>query len=457
MLLLDCVAQSEIAMRFLNGNKQVLWVVLSLFWFQAFGAEPNRNALRTRDFEAVQEYVNSKRTIPLEEKEKNISIGADVRFIWAAVQENVEGRNLRGDGGFAKEIEGNGVIRSDELKLGDKCLIPFSTNEFNVELNLYFDYVCDRSWAVAWLQFDNLAGSERSFKTCCQDPEGFHGGGACGAICLKKAYIGYNICVNGCARLDVELGRRPLYNVFDSRVQFQSRFDGLLFKYAHTMGQDRDFYHNIGFFIVDQRSNHYAWVTELGLTNIRGSGVTLKYSYIDWRSFLIHDRNRCLVKHPHGVDYQISQWTVHYDFLNKWLCCIPTKLYGAFLLNSAAKGWDRSNLRKENLAWYAGFILGQVCKEGDWALDINYQYVEAQAIPPQDVSGIGERSNLLRETFTADGRGFTNYKGWRMEFLYALTDNLAIDATLEFLSQIHRTIGGKHTYSMFELSAIYAF
>ena len=47
-----------------------------------------------------------------------------------------------------------------------------------------------------------------------------------------KAYMGYNICASGCTRIDVELGRRPLWTVFDSRIQFGSRFDGLLLRYS---------------------------------------------------------------------------------------------------------------------------------------------------------------------------------------------------------------------------------
>lgn len=427
------------------------FVLLSLFWMTLL--EANQRSIRERDFEAVQEYVNSKRTIPMEEKGKQFTLSADIRFIWAHVQEKADGKALRGSPGAARENETTGVVSDADNARG----VPFSTNDFNVELNLYFDYLCDRNWAVAWLKFDNRAGCDRNFKGCSLDPEGFQGSGTCEHLCLKKAYMGYNICANGCSRLDIELGRRPLYNVYDSRVQFQSRFDGLLFRYAHTLGNcGGDFYNNTGFFIVDNRVDHYAWVTELGLLNIHNSGVDLKYSFIDWKSFLSHNRNRCNTKNPHGVDFRVSQWTAHYTFCNPRLS-VPTKLYGAVLVNHAARKWEQSHFRKENLAWYAGFIIGQVCGEGDWALDINYQYVEAQAVPCQDVSGIGERVNLLKETFTANGRGFTNYKGIRAEFLYAITDNFAIDATLELLSQITKVIGGRHSYSMFELSAIYAF
>lgn len=418
-----------------------------------------KRSTRSRDFEAVQEYVNSKRTIPLEEKGYNFTLSGDIRFTWAHVVEKVNSNKLRGGNGVAKENERTGemTITTDTVD-GTDALIPFSTNEFNTELNLYVDYMCDRTWAVAWLQFDNRAGIGPSPKSCFNDPEGFRGGGSASEICLKKAYIGYNVCVDGCSRLDIELGRRPLYNVFDSRVQFQNRFDGILFRYARSLGHRGDYYTNVGFFVVDERANHYAWIKELGLINICDSGVDVKYSFIDWKSLLSHHRNRCNAKNPHGADFRVSQLTAHYNFLAPGLCCVPAKLYGAALFNHAARKWERTNHKhKDDCAWYVGCIVGEVCQEGDWSFDVNYQYVEAQAIPDSDVSGIGERANILRETFTADGRGFTNYKGWRFEFLYAIADNLSINATLEFLNEIRRTDKGKHSYTNYELSAIYAF
>ena len=112
--------------------------------------------------------------------------------------------------------------------------------------------------------------------------------------------------------------------------------------------------------------------------------------------------------------------------------------------------------KKDNLAWYLGFIAGEVCKKGDWAFDANYQVVQAQSIPEQDVSGIGDRSNILCGTLTLDNRGFKNYKGWRFEALYALTDNLSIDAILEFLKHDRKEIKNRK-YSKFEIQAIYAF
>ena len=54
-------------------------------------------------------------------------------------------------------------------------------------------------------------------------------------------------------------------------------------------------------------------------------------------------------------------------------------------------------------------------------------------------------------------RGNTNFIGYRFEFLYAITDNLSIDAIYEFSNEEDRRIGGRHHYNDFELEAIYAF
>jgi len=420
------------------------------------------NEQNQRDFEAVQEFVNSKRTIPLEEKDCNLSIAGDIRFDWAHIIEKINNEKLRGRTGIARQDQATGDI-TDEPPVGgpNGTGIPFSTNAFDVEFNLYFDYVCDRTWGVAWLSFDNDAGVFQSPKTCTEDPNGLFGSGCCSDLCLRKAYMGYNVCADGCQRFDIELGRRPLYSAFDSRVQFQSNFDGVLFKYARAIECWGDFYANGGLFVVDERANHYAWIVEAGLLNIMDCGLDVKYSFIDWESLLSHDENRCRTRDPYGANFRISQITASYSFHSEYLC-MPAKIYGAFLYNHDARNIVVNNnplsTKHEDLGWYVGMIIGEVCREGDWAFDFNYQYVEAFAVPDLDVSGIGRNgNNLLGQTLTADGRGFANYKGWRFEGLYALTDNLSIDAIFEFSSAVDRGIDGKHGYSKFELSAIYAF
>ncbi len=426
-------------------------------------------ANRQRDFEAVQEFVNSKRTIGLGEKECNLTISGDVRFDWAHINERVHCHKLRADALRGKARQIDRYVVDDAIVDTNGGGLPFSEDVFAVEFNLYFDYVCDRAWAVAWLQFRECGGIEGDRKPCFVNPEGLFGSGSCERLCLRKAYVGYNVCADGCARFDVELGRRPLYTVFDSRVQFQERFDGLLLKYARDFECWGDFYWNLGAFVVDERVDHYAWVTEVGLLNVGDWGLDLKYSYIDWKSLLKDDTNRCGTRDPLGANFRVNQITFAYNFNPEYLC-VPAKVYGAFLWNSAAKKFnladftgnlnDYRNSGKQNTAWYLGFIIGEVCREGDWSFDCNYQVVDMQAIPNSDVSGIGSSgSNLLGRTpYSVDfGSGFTNYRGWRFEGLYALTDNLSLDAILEFLQQKEARIGGHHSYSKFELQAIYAF
>jgi hypothetical protein len=423
-------------------------------------ADSFHQTYRTRDFEAVQEFVNSKRTIPLEEKDCNLSIAGDVRFEWAHIIERVNGLQLRGvDDGVARQNEITGVVTATN-GFTPQSGLPFSTSDFAVEFNLYFDYVCDRAWAVAWLDFYNPAGIDGVNKLTTVDPQGLFGSGCCRDLCLRKAYIGYNIFADGCSRFDIELGRRPLYTIFDSRVQFQNRFDGLLLKFNRQIECWGDFYWNLGAFVVDERVNYFSWVTEVGMLNIYDCGFDLKYSFIDWKSIL--HRNRAFVDNPFGSNFQISQWTVAYNFTPDYIC-VPSKLYGAFLWNHAARS-PRGRIPgattndRENKAWYVGLIIGEVCHEGDWALDLNYQVVQAQAIPGTDVSGIGSKgANLLGDTLYANGRDFTNYRGWRFEGLYALTDNLSLDTIFEFFQQDSKNIGGTHSYSKFELQAIYAF
>lgn len=422
---------------------------------------------RQRDFEAVQEFVNSKRTISLEEKDCNLSISGDIRFDWAHIQERLCCQRLRGSKGVAREACDTGLVGTTNGVCGTRLVpngTPFGNNVFDVEFNLYFDYVCDRAWGVAWLQFDEDAGIEHSRKDCCNnpDPQGLFGSGCCEDLCLKKAYLGYNIWADGCNRLDIEIGRRPLYTVFDSQVMYQSRFDGVLLKYGHPVECWGDFYWYLGGFVVDERVDHYAWITELGLLNIANYGFDFKYSFVDWKSLASHNVNRCGTRNPHGFHYQVHQWKLEYEFNPEYLC-MPAKIYGAFIWNSDAQNLvlvniaPNRNVGKQNIAWYAGFIVGEVCHAGDWSFEVRYEDVEAQAFPSFDASGIGGGSNVLGEALYANNRGFTNYRGWRFEGLYALTDNLSLDANLEFFKHKHRTIGGKHTYSKFEVEAIYAF
>ena len=256
--------------------------------------------LDERDWTALYDYINTKRTINVQEKACNLTISGDVRTEWRHINERRCGARLYG----------HGAVDSHGNRIGH--------NDFDIEFNLRFDYVYDRAWAVAHIDFDNSAGLWNDYPcTRTEDNivtsygEEMHGSGVGCDISLKKAYMGYNVCCDGCTRFDIELGRRNLYNVFDSEVQFLSRFDGILFKYSSCTECLGDWYVNAAGFIVDYRVNHYAWIVEAGILNVMDMGFDAKYSFIDWKK---NGENNCFVKNPQGAKYQVSQFTFAYHF-----------------------------------------------------------------------------------------------------------------------------------------------
>jgi len=281
--------------------------------------------LNERDFDALKDYLRNKRIQNVEEAgEDKLVISGDVRAEWRFLRERENGHNLRGGGA--------------ENRAG----LPISTNDFDIEMNLRFDYVTKRTWAVAQVQYDNSAGVDDEEKSCLVDPQGYHGSGDCEDLCLKKAFFGYNVFDDGCSRFDIELGRRNLYNAFDSRIQFLSRFDGILFTFTfnkdiadlfclNSCGTTSSWYWMIGGFVVDERVNHLAWATELGFLNVLDSGIDFKYSFIDWEK---HGENRCHAQNPRGFKFLNSQFTLIYNFEPE-IICKKAKIFGAYLINHA--------------------------------------------------------------------------------------------------------------------------
>lgn len=433
--------------------------------------------LNERDWEALRKYLNLKRDKPLEDKNTRLAISGDVRFEYRHMTEKFNGTNLRGP---HRRNPFNGT--------------PVSRNDFDCEFNLKFDYLTDRSWAVAHLQYDNSAGVDSQDLNCGLDHHGWFGSGKCDELCLRKAFMGYNFYNSPCFRFDIELGRRGnLYHVFDSRVQFLSRFDGVFLKFSGESPLASEWFVKLAGFVVDERVNHYSWATELGLMNVWDSGFDVKYSFIDWGGPV---RNRCVKPEPEGscdfiyhhlfrgiaFDYAVSQWTLTYHIDPAYTCGIPAKLFGAFLMNHKRKNVTIKKLigfetridpltglpvptdipifskhrYRANLGWYAGFQMGEVKKEGDWAFELQYQVVQAVAIPGQDMSGIGT-GNAFDWTLTFNNFDNTNFRGWRAEGLYALTDNITIDTIVEASRTDNAKIGHFNTYSKVEVEAIYAF
>lgn len=436
-------------------------VVLCCFTtFNANAAEySSTDEFNERDCEAVTNFVKSKRMLPLTEKGCDLMISGDIRAEWESISEKHDGINLRG----------RNAPRTIEWFNG----APPPENQFDVEFNLMIDYKGGCTWGVAHIEMDNNAGIDINPRGCAGDlvygnnvndptfitgnregdPHGCHGSGICSNICLRKAYFGYNLFEQCSHRIDIELGRRYLYDVFDSRVQFRSRFDGLLLRYTNAWECFADMYVNAGAMVVDENVDHFAWALEMGLLNIADYGIDVKYSFIDWTH---SEGNRCDLRDPIGMRFRVSQFTFAYSF-NPELICTQAKIYGAFLINHNSFKRLQFNNKSKDMGWYVGFQVGEVRREGDWHFDINYQIVEAGVIPDCDMSGIG-RGNIQNRPITVNtSNGNVNYKGLHLEALYALTDNIAINPSWNSSQEEDATIGGKHNYSCFELQFIYAF
>jgi hypothetical protein len=396
---------------------------------------------RESDVKALADFVKSKGAITIQEKGGNLMLSGDVRAEYEHMKSKTHDKDLRGSGTGCREAD----------------LPPFATNEFDVEVNLMLDYRADRSWGKIRLTFDNPAGIRATDKDFFDHRINKHdtmfGSGKLSNIALRQAYLGYNICECGTSRFDAEIGRRRLYDVFDSKVQFYNIYDGLTLKYANSFEAIMDFYAKGAVFVVDQNVNHYGWVGELGFLNLGDEGIDFKYSYINWEK---DGANRFGHKHANGSKFNISQLLLAYNFSPDFIR-YKTQVYGAYLFNHDAKRIHKSDDKKAREAFYVGFKVGDIKKQNDWALDINYQWVQAQAIPESDVRGIG-RDNPKDISFYKNNKfGYSNYKGYSIDLLYALTDNLTFDVKFDRVHQCQKSIGGKHRAYWFEVDAIYAF
>lgn len=415
-------------------------------------SDPYHLQLDERDFIALREFLKAKRKeLEAQGLKGEVTMVGDVRFEWRHLKERKGDHNIRGRS-----------VKQSIREYGR----AISCNDFDVQLNLLFSYETKRSWATAEVRFDNGAGVGENSVGCIRDPRAYNGSGECNKVCLRAAYIGYNVYQSADSRFDIEIGRRNLYRIFDSEIQFDSRTDGILLYFDHTLKNHQKIYWQLYGFVVDETVNHFAWITEFGALDIGGRGLDFKYSLIDWR---LYGRNRCDIRDPAGFKFLNSQFLLAYNFDPEWVGN-RLKLYGAFLINHdgqkrrAFLGYDKNgHLRlgkhfpRKNLGWYAGFLLGEVISEGDWSVQIEYEVVQAFCMPEGDQNGIG-RGNVLDQSITGLHRsGNTNFRGWWLEALYAITDELVINASIQWSKQDTRKIGGRHSYSQVRLETIYAF
>lgn len=379
------------------------------------------------DMEALRRWIRDKRMVTVKEIGGDLSISGDVR---TEFQDTSEVKN-------GIQQMGNSVAPLDKARYG-----------WDVEVNIMIDYRTDRTWAAIKLEFNNDMGVSS---------------GTINKIRLEKGYLGGRMVNGDTFTMDGEIGRRFLFNVFESKIEFVSLFDGALIRFNKAFDQIGDFYCNLGALVVNDKTNHYAYIGEIGALKIANTGLYMKYSIIDWHKPTANE----IAKHRY--DFLVSQFLSYIQVYPDWIGNKLIKVYGAGLYNHFAEGVVQTHGKKQNWGWYTGVAIGTLRKQYDWAIDVNYQWAQAQVVPEFDCLGIG-RGNAAGAglyTVNSDGTGgaqiadnavgSTNYKGFQLEGLYAFTDNLTIQQSFSFSTTLNKNIGPNVLYKQYELEFIYAF
>lgn len=397
-----------------------------------YGDTIERGSDNDVDVQALREWINIKRQVTVKEIGGNLSISGEVRTKFKATGETVDGISIRGNPNI----------------LNEKSKAPFPSRGFDVNARLMMDYRSDATWASIKLEFNDRAGIFS---------------GSVDKIKLSRAYFGARAFQGDSYYVDFELGRKKLNSTFDSELQFDSLFDGVLAKYDQSFEQVGDFYVHLGTFIINDTIDQFGYVGETGLMNIAGSGFYTKFSVIDWDTKDMH--NDLAQKR---FDFIVSQMTVGYKFYPAVLKKEVT-IYAAGLYNFKAKRLPITDNQKANWGSYVGFSIGELKRKGDWAIDANYQWLAAQCVPNFDVGGIGFANSLDTGFYTENDNGTgkantrgtaggnVNYRGVTATLNYLITNNINLQQQWSQSITLDHDIGPSKRFKQYEIEFIYNF
>ncbi|MDR3624124.1 MAG: hypothetical protein P4L16_03170 [Chlamydiales bacterium] len=420
--------------------------------------ETDTEEIESEPFEELEE---AERRAAAEAAKGGISVTADIRLKWIPQLKNNLGYHTRGEPAVNPVQVDGGIPLVTTAPVATPLKAP--SNYFQAEGNIYFDYDGGRDWAETQFQFKTTMGVESSGVT---------------GVNVRKAWVGYSF-YRGCNNSDlyVELGRKGMSNIFDSRIQYDSSFDGILLNYD-TETCIGPFKTEAGPCIVDYRDSHYAWAGEAFLDEIMDTGFFAKYSFVHWRK---KGADRYGVLDSPKYRFVNSQFMLGYDFVPDYWGFEGKEgaIYGAWLINHAAKKVVTSNWTRANQGWYICLVYGKIGKTGDYLFDICYQEVGYQAVPNFDSAGIGRGNSTARGDYacTADptdpgnyvdpqsvnvvpasqAEGNSNYRGVEFRSYYSVTDHALIRATSSYSVAKDKNIGGKNRFVKFDLQVVYDF
>jgi hypothetical protein len=402
------------------------------------------SASTEEEFAFIRKYIEEKRNISVKDKGGNLRIGGDVRVEYKRAHQVADGQRV--------ESGGTGANRGP-LDLD----IPQYRGD--VEASLSFEYVHDKSYADLLFKFSNHAGMDSTNYNDLEKTTTNYGNlsykpayaPSNNKIAMARAVIGSELWSKDSHAIVGEVGRQRLYDLFDSRVMFINRFDGVAAKYTGDFEGIGKAHATAGMFLIADRANHWGKAFQVGLSQILDTGFGLKYAFIKWNKDGTYSdgsnskladnaaQNLPTSNTSYAGFHRVFRFACSQILAN---CYLPTEWFGGRLMNVYA-AWVHNHAAKtmrdwygagnvkdsrNNNAWYAGFTLGRIQASGDWVLDANYQYVEAQAVPEFEAMGGAGRGNLRNVWLFMDpSQGYTNFKGVRAQVGYCLTSDVMLN------------------------------
>lgn len=214
---------------------------------------------------------------------------------------------------------------------------------------------------------------------------------------IERLIIGFSLLDD--EALSLEIGRRKFEDLFESKVQFKSYYNGIHLSHSHAMNLGRFFVHG-GPHFVNAAENFYGFIAECGMKKILDSNATLKYSIIDWNSSSSQQKD---------LNFLVSQMTLGYEIPRVMLSTGNFAMFSDKVLLYAAVLKNHHQCH-DSYGFYTGACFGKIEQAKDLMIDVNYQYLNSQCMPEFDRTGVE--------------------KGFQIKAVYALLDNFDVQAKL---------------------------
>ena len=217
--------------------------------------------------------------------------------------------------------------------------------------------------------------------------------------------------------------------------------EGILLRYDFEAGRTLHPWAQVEYFLVDE--NHTTpdadgLAFQIGAKTDLSESMKLtaaaSYYNFDDMNYAGDVRTRENFTDPGGAlasDFNLLDLAAELSFK---LADTPCSVFAEYVEND-----DTSSGINEYTAWKAGVRVGTAKKPGRWALQLDYSYVEADAI----VSGFGDSDH-----------GRSNYRGPTAKLSYCLFDNTTLSATVYCLDVVH---GNHDNYMLTQLDLVVKF